>query len=73
MNFKIHEKFFRWRQAELDELLEDYLYELCEENDCKVKDLGSLYGFKTLNYMMLRFTEEIQKIWSEDEDKNTRR
>ena len=70
MIFKIKEKFFRWRQAELDELVQDYLYELTEENNCKVSELGSVYGFKTLNYMIFRFTEEVQKIWSENENKN---
>jgi hypothetical protein len=69
MNFKIHEKFFRWRQAELDELVEDYLYDLADENNCNVKDLDSLYSFKTLQYMIFRFTEEVQKIWSKKEQK----
>jgi len=64
---KIDKRFFRWRQAEMDELVQDFLHDLAEDNDCECIDLPGMYGFKALNDMLMRFNHEVQKIWIEAE------
>lgn len=64
---KIDKRFFRWRQAEMDELVQDFLYDLAEDNDCEYIDLPGVYGFNALNDMLMRFNHEVQKIWIEAE------
>jgi len=64
---KIDKRFFRWRQAEMDELIQDFLYELADDNDCEIADLLNVYGFRALNDMLMRFNYEVQKIWIEAE------
>ncbi len=51
----------------MDELIQDFLYELAGDNDCEIIDLPDVYGFKALNDMLMRFNHEVQKIWIEAE------
>jgi len=69
-NFKISKtgkRFFWWRQAETDELIQDFLYELANDNNCIIEDLLNVYSFRTLNDILMRFNYDVQKIWIEAE------
>lgn len=67
---KISSEFHRWRQAEMDELVEDYLLSLAEDNKIKPSELAKIYGFKDLRYMIYRFKTEVETIWREHESNN---
>ena len=68
--FKIDDYFFRWRQAEMDELILDYLKELAYENKCEISELSEIFGFKNIRYMLSCFSKEVQQIWRENENKD---
>lgn len=69
---KISPEFHSYRQAEMDELLEDYLLGLSEDEGVSVSELADVYGFKCLNYMIFRFKSEVRTVWRENASKNIR-
>jgi len=70
---KISTEFHPFRQAEMNELVEDFLIMTAEENGCSLMELSERWGFKTMNYIIIRFVNEVQEIWREHENKNFRR
>ena len=55
-NFKIDNDFHHYKQAELDELIQEYLRDLSEDKGCEVIELTEIIGFKNLNFMIERLT-----------------
>jgi len=67
---KIGDEFHHYKQAQIDELIEEYLLDLSLENNIKPDELLEKYGFRCLRYMIHRFKTEVEKIWRENENKN---
>ena len=65
MGFEIEDKFHKYRQSEMDELVQEYIFDLAEENKCSVLDLPRVYNLEVFRYMIFRFGTEVQKVWDE--------